>query len=180
MRKLLGLAVAIAALLAFSAFVVTASAGNNPSSSPPGQDPCSHGNTGKDCRPDPQPDNGKDCEHHGKKGGVNEDHCGPAHPPTSPPVSTMPSSPKQCPAGYTQDAGSTSDMLLCTRTVTIEKVVVHAVTKTVYGKPKCPKGFKSLKSKPGTALCVKTKVKNKVKYITKVRVVKAPQPAYTK
>ncbi len=42
---------------------------------PPGQDPCSHGNTGKPCRPDPQPSHGKDCLHHGKKGGVNEDHC---------------------------------------------------------------------------------------------------------
>lgn len=42
---------------------------------PPGQDPCSHGNTGKVCRPDPQPNRGKDCLHHGKKGGVNEDHC---------------------------------------------------------------------------------------------------------
>ena len=40
-----------------------------------GADPCSHGKTGKDCRPDPQPTNGKDCEDHGKRGGVNEDHC---------------------------------------------------------------------------------------------------------
>jgi hypothetical protein len=53
---------------------------------PPGQDPCSHGNTGKPCRPDPQSDNGKDCEKHGKQGGVNEDHCkGETQPPPPPP-----------------------------------------------------------------------------------------------
>lgn len=43
---------------------------------PPGGDPCSHGRTGKPCRSDPQPGHGKDCEHHGRNGGVNEDHCG--------------------------------------------------------------------------------------------------------
>jgi LPXTG-motif cell wall-anchored protein len=37
-------------------------------------DGCDHGNTSKQCRPDPSP-NGKDCERHGKHGGVNEDHC---------------------------------------------------------------------------------------------------------
>lgn len=61
--------VLIAAAGIFAGFAV----GKPPS--PPGQDPCSHGNTGKPCRPDPQPNHGKDCLHHGKKGGVNEDHC---------------------------------------------------------------------------------------------------------
>jgi hypothetical protein len=43
---------------------------------PPGQGPCNHGNSGKECKPDPQPDYGKDCEEHGRhEGGVNEDHC---------------------------------------------------------------------------------------------------------
>ncbi len=58
---------------------------------PPGQSPCSHGNTGKPCKPDPQPDKGKDCEEHGQKGGVNEDHCaGETKPPptTEPPPTT--------------------------------------------------------------------------------------------
>lgn len=43
---------------------------------PPGQGACSHGNTGKVCRPDPSA-NGKDCVSHGNNGvgGVNEDHC---------------------------------------------------------------------------------------------------------
>lgn len=37
-------------------------------------DGCDHGHTGKICRPDPN-DHGKDCDHHGNHGGVNEDHC---------------------------------------------------------------------------------------------------------
>src|SRR4051794_448905 len=41
---------------------------------PPGRDPCGHGATNKPCRTDPST-NGKDCDHHGKHGGVNEDHC---------------------------------------------------------------------------------------------------------
>src|SRR5262245_49817807 len=49
---------------------------------PPGKDPCSHGNSGKPCRPDPQPDHGADCDAHGK-GGRNEDHCLPTSPPTT-------------------------------------------------------------------------------------------------
>jgi hypothetical protein len=43
---------------------------------PPGQGPCNHGNSGKECKPDPQPDHGADCDEHGPhEGGVNEDHC---------------------------------------------------------------------------------------------------------
>jgi hypothetical protein len=43
---------------------------------PPGQGPCSHGNSGKECKPDPQPDHGAECDEHGPhEGGVNEDHC---------------------------------------------------------------------------------------------------------
>lgn len=34
-----------------------------------------HGNSNKPAREDPQPNKGKDCEVHGKWGGVNEDHC---------------------------------------------------------------------------------------------------------
>lgn len=41
---------------------------------PPGQGPCSHGETGTQCKDDPS-DNGKDCDEHGNNGGVNEDHC---------------------------------------------------------------------------------------------------------
>jgi hypothetical protein len=68
---------------------VTAAALASKPPAPPGQDPCSHGNTGKPCRPDPQPENGKDCDHHGKQGGVNEDHCkGDTQPPPPPPGCT--------------------------------------------------------------------------------------------
>jgi hypothetical protein len=43
---------------------------------PPGQGPCSHGKSGKECKPDPQPDHGAECDEHGPhEGGVNEDHC---------------------------------------------------------------------------------------------------------
>lgn len=64
-------------------------AGNGPpSGGPPGRDPCSHGATGKPCRDDPQPEHGKDCDHHGKLGGVNEDHC--KSPTTTTPTDTTP------------------------------------------------------------------------------------------
>lgn len=61
----------------------------NPHGEPPGQGDCSHGATGKPCKPDPQPEHGKDCEKHGKNGGVNEDHC---KPPTTP-TDTTPTTP---------------------------------------------------------------------------------------
>lgn len=72
MKRLRILIVAIG-LFAIGATAAVALADKPPS--PPGKDPCSHGNTGKPCKPDPQPDRGKDCEKHGKEGGVNEDHC---------------------------------------------------------------------------------------------------------
>jgi len=43
---------------------------------PPGQGPCSHGKSAKECKPDPQPNHGAECDEHGPhEGGVNEDHC---------------------------------------------------------------------------------------------------------
>jgi hypothetical protein len=72
----------IALGLVAASWVAGASAQQPPS--PPGQGPCSHGNTGKECRADPS-ENGKDCDLHGKNGGVNEDHCVSA---TEPIVST--------------------------------------------------------------------------------------------
>jgi hypothetical protein len=49
--------------------------GNGPPTTTPGSpgDNCSHGNSDKDCRPDPN-QNGQDCEDHGNASG-NEDHC---------------------------------------------------------------------------------------------------------
>lgn len=37
-------------------------------------DGCDHGATGKECKEDPS-EKGKDCEKHGRHGGINEDHC---------------------------------------------------------------------------------------------------------
>lgn len=34
-----------------------------------------HGANQEECRPDPQPSHGKDCEEHGN-GGISDDHCG--------------------------------------------------------------------------------------------------------
>jgi hypothetical protein len=58
--------------------------GNGPPTTVPGSpgDDCSHGNSGKDCRPDPN-ENGKDCEDHGNARG-NEDHCDQVDTPTTP------------------------------------------------------------------------------------------------
>jgi hypothetical protein len=43
---------------------------------PPGNDGvCEHARSEKDCRDDPQPDHGKDCESHAANFDGNEDHC---------------------------------------------------------------------------------------------------------
>jgi hypothetical protein len=57
--------------------------GNGPPTTVPGSpgDDCSHGSSGKDCRPDPN-QNGKDCEDHGNARG-NEDHCDQTGPTTT-------------------------------------------------------------------------------------------------
>lgn len=58
---------------------------------PPGNDggQC-HGANQIECRPDPQPSHGKDCQPHGNNPDGNDDHCGPI--PSSEP-STEPSEP---------------------------------------------------------------------------------------
>lgn len=77
----LGLVAALALFIApMAATTATAGPGNgNGNGGNPHwnvEDGCQHGNSGKPCRPDPQPDRGKDCLPHGKWGGINEDHCG--------------------------------------------------------------------------------------------------------
>lgn len=75
-RKLATVLLAIViGILGFAVSGVAVAAGNGKPPSPPGQGECEHGNSGKPCREDPQPDSGKDCEEHGNHGGVNEDHC---------------------------------------------------------------------------------------------------------
>jgi len=61
--------------LGVSAALADPGNGNGPPSTVPGSpgDDCSHGNSGKDCRSDPN-EHGKDCEDHGVARG-NEDHC---------------------------------------------------------------------------------------------------------
>jgi hypothetical protein len=75
--KVLALAGLLVAGVGASGALATAgtpAAGGPPSTVPgsPGDD-CSHGNSDKDCRPDPS-ENGQDCDDHGNARG-NEDHC---------------------------------------------------------------------------------------------------------
>jgi hypothetical protein len=77
MKKLLWLsAPLVLALGVMTGGMTGLAASAAPPPAPPGQGDCSHGNTGKACKPDPST-NGKDCEQHGNNsvGGVNEDHC---------------------------------------------------------------------------------------------------------
>jgi hypothetical protein len=67
------LVISLLALGLVTASWVTGASAQQPPA-PPGQGPCSHGNTGKECKPDPS-ENGKDCDPHGQNGGINEDHC---------------------------------------------------------------------------------------------------------
>jgi hypothetical protein len=86
----------LAALLVLGLGVMTGgvvagfAASSAPPTPPPGQGDCSHGKTGKVCKPDPQPEQGKDCDTHGNPGvgGVNEDHCLATSPTTSTDVTT--------------------------------------------------------------------------------------------
>lgn len=118
MFRHLAILLAAAALVAGGVIASMALAGN-PHGAPPGQDPCSHGVTGKPCKPDPQPEHGKDCEDHGNYGGVNEDHCTPTvttttgttptdtTPTTTVPTTTTPTTPTppRCPPGQGPFAG---------------------------------------------------------------------------
>jgi hypothetical protein len=83
-KKQLALFVLTVALgvLGFTAASVAVAATQTPPGTPPGQGDCHHGNSGKACGDDPQPDNGKDCQAHGNNGGVNEDHCAPVETTT--------------------------------------------------------------------------------------------------
>jgi hypothetical protein len=91
MKKLLWLsAPLVLALGVLTGGVSGFAASSAPPTAPPGQGDCSHGNTGKVCKPDPQPEQGKDCDTHGNEGigGVNEDHCLGTSPTTSTDVTT--------------------------------------------------------------------------------------------
>ena len=89
--KLAAIAAIITAVFVFSYNVVNADP-------PPGNDgECTHGQSDQPCRPDPQPDNGKDCEEHGNNPDGNEDHCGPIETPTEEPSPTVTPDPSSTP-----------------------------------------------------------------------------------
>lgn len=90
-------------------------AGVASSNDPPGRDPCSHGATGKPCRPDPST-NGKDCDHHGK-GGANEDHCVSTSTSSST-TTTARTTTAQTTTSSTTTGGSTSPTTSSTSTAT--------------------------------------------------------------
>jgi hypothetical protein len=110
MKKLIVIAAMLAAFGLGGAAALAASTDQPPS--PPGQGECGHGNTGKPCKDDPQPDKGKDCEAHGNQGGVNEDHCkGEETTPTettpTTPTETTPTTPTQTTATETTPSETT-------------------------------------------------------------------------
>src|SRR5688572_9180476 len=85
----LGRLVAPAAIVltaVFLAFGMTATAYAEPPGSPPGRDaPSCHGSADEECKNDPQPDKGEDCE-------KSDDHaCLPANPASPPETNNPPS-----------------------------------------------------------------------------------------
>lgn len=73
MKRIILLAVAAAAL-SVGGFAVAGMAAPPPGVPGSPGDDCSRGASGQDCRPDPQPEHGQDCDDHGVARG-NEDHC---------------------------------------------------------------------------------------------------------
>ena len=89
MKKVIMIAAMLVAFATGTAVAFASTSDEQPS--PPGQGECDHGNSQKPCEEDPQPDRGKDCEAHGKNGGVNEAHCqGETTPTETTPTDTTP------------------------------------------------------------------------------------------
>jgi hypothetical protein len=129
MKKILCLAAPVVlALGVMTGGVVAAFAASSaPPPAPPGQGDCSHGNTGKACRPDPQPGQGKDCHTHGNDGvgGVNEDHCLGTAPTTSTDVTTT----SQTTTGQTTTNETTTNETTSPATTKGPSAAAPAVTK---------------------------------------------------
>lgn len=82
--------------------IQTVSAHHRDGHNPPGNSGECHGANDIECRPDPQPDHGKDCEAHGRNHDGNDDHCGPTpEPPVDPTPPTEPTPPPVCFEGGT-------------------------------------------------------------------------------
>ena len=120
MKKLLWLSAPfVLALGVMTGGVAGLAAPSAPPTAPPGQGECSHGNTGKPCKPDPQPGQGKDCETHGNDGvgGVNEDHCLGTSPATSSdPTTTDQTNTDQTTANETTTTKNTATAVTTTST----------------------------------------------------------------
>lgn len=157
--------VAASLLIAAGVGASLALAGN-----PYGQDPCSHGATGKQCKPDPGP--GKDCDHHGNYGGQNEDHCTPpsTNPPpttTTPPPTTPPPPGHDCVytgAGKDGQPGNDDCAPITTPPATVPPTappVTQTVTVTVPSPP-------TVITKTVVKYKTRTVVKYKTRYKTKI------------
>jgi hypothetical protein len=135
MKKFLCLAaLLVLALGVLTGGVVAAgfAASSAPPTPPPGQGECSHGKTGKDCKPDPQPEHGKDCDTHGNPGvgGVNEDHCLGTSPTTSTDVTTTneTTTTDQTTTNQTTTNETTTSETTTDQTTTTDKTTTAATT----------------------------------------------------
>jgi hypothetical protein len=113
--KNLKLVLANALFLAGLALVVSAASPSGQETAladPPGNDGvCEHARSEKDCRDDPQPDHGKDCDPHGANFDGNEDHCKtktPTATPETPTATNTPETPTATPETPTATATATN------------------------------------------------------------------------
>ena len=158
------------ALMGAGAGVATVAAdpgnGNGPPATVPGSPggDCSHGNSNQDCRPDPQPTHGQDCEDHGVAQG-NEDHCAPVDttPTDTTPTDTTPTDTTPTETTPTEPTPTVP----VTPNDPIEPVTPNDPTDTVVDKPEVVK----------TPPVVKVKVvKPKVTKRAKTKIVKVSKP----
>ena len=135
MKKLL-----IGATIALSVLLPLGVASAVPPNNPPGQGECDNGNSDHTCVPDPNPDNGQDCQEHGNNEGGNENHCL-TTTVTVPPTTTTqpPGNPcdeeeivdqNDCPTTTTTVSPTTNEPTTTTTTTTIPPCVEQCQTTT--------------------------------------------------
>jgi len=127
-------------------------------------DNCSHGNSNKPCKDDPQPGKGKDCDDHGKARG-NEDHCKnttttPTTTETTPTTTTTTTTTAVTPPTTTAvtptttpTSTSTSTTTASTPVTTTSETTSTTETTTTPGTPtpkELKKELKQQEKKPGT------------------------------
>lgn len=149
---------------------------NNPPGN--GKDPCSHGNANKQCKDDPQPDKGKDCEEHGK-GGKNEDHCDPRDTTTTPttttPTTTIPTTPT--PTTPTSTTPTSTNPTTTTPSPTTDPPLCRPTTRDVIQIVTVP-GKTVVKTKIVYRNKMRTKIIYRTKTITKIRTMKVYMRPY--